>query len=151
MRKGGLSMEIKDVKCLRKIMAKERELRKSIVDSIQLNLSDLVLPLHQLLADYKFDVEKITEDKFPKREWSVEVNDETKFEVAVFKLGQISSWDADEKMASLKFLPADVHEVPAGLNKSKKKLPGMYFVSGSPVEPGEDYTTFVAIKVEGEK
>lgn len=58
-------MDIKDVKNLRATMAAEKEFRKCIVKSIDLNIEDMKPDLEKMLEGYEYNKAKIDEVCFP--------------------------------------------------------------------------------------
>ena len=136
-------MDLHEVVHLREKMAKDRELRKSVVKEIMIDSEDLGKDLEKLTEGFNC-TRKICVDFFPKDETIRKIS-----KVVIFNFGQISSWDATEKMASLGFLPANVYEALVGINKLQGELPGTFFISGSPLDPEEVTTTYPTIKING--
>ncbi len=132
-------MDIKDVKNLREIMAKERELRKCIANEIPFEDEELHISTGDLLRSYSAN-RKICEEFFPREIRKIS-------RMVVFNFGKISSWEASEKMAFLGFSPANIYEALIGLGKTGMK--GDFFISGSPLDPEEVMTTFPMIKING--
>jgi hypothetical protein len=135
-------MDIKECLNLREKMAKNRELGKSIIKTISI-IDYTEIPLLELSAGYRCNG-KINETFFPKN-----IRKITK--VVIFNFGNVFSWEATERMASLGFVPANIYEALVGINKLRGELHGMFFISGSPLDPEEVFTTFPMIKINGER